>query len=96
MGYCTSKDASAGHPRSNRVAFVAPLLSQILVLLLRESQREEVKLLLRAEGDREGQTLQNAYFVAFVMPDTGSAEVNGIEMPRKTLLNALGDLCQTR
>lgn len=70
--------------------------SQIIVLMLNNPQRERgvVLDLIRAEEKVGG--LDNAYIVFFFSPSSGGQEVNGGHLPTKALLNAVGDLCQTR
>ncbi|CAM9865198.1 unnamed protein product [Ectocarpus sp. 12 AP-2014] len=69
---------------------------KIIVLMLNNPQRERgvVLDLIRAEEKVGG--LDNAYIVFFFSPSSGGQEVNGGHLPTKALLNAVGDLCQTR
>lgn len=69
---------------------------QVLVLMLRESQREAVATAIQFEVHNEG--LDNALIMYFFAPNLEGEdkEVNGGDLPTKTLLNAVGDLCQTR
>lgn len=70
--------------------------AQVLVLMLRESQREAVVTLIESEVRNEG--LDNVFIVYFSAPNKEDEveEVNGGDLPTKALLNAVGDLCQTR
>lgn len=69
---------------------------QVVILMLRRSDVEVVDAVVTAEAMRDSGSLENAYVAAFVEPDLGSEQVTGSEFPRKALLNAVGDLCQTR
>lgn len=74
----------------------SPTPLQILVLMLRESQREAVATAIQFEVQNE--RLDNALIMFFFVPKMGGEdeEVNGGDLPSKALLNAVGDLCQTR
>lgn len=77
------------------VACPLPTL-QVFVLMLRDSQQEMeyVQELIRSE--EELGVLDNAYIVYLFSPNSVGEEVNGGNLPTKALLNAVGDLCQTR
>lgn len=75
---------------------------QILVLILSVEDANEVVAKLRKEEDLEDSCgMENALVMAFLVPkedeEKGSSQKPlGQEMPYKSLLNALSDLCQTR
>lgn len=78
-------------------ACLARVAAQIIVLLLGQLELDSVQTMLGVEARVEGSRgLENARVVAFTVPNDIMAELVHQEMPRKTLLNALGDLCQTR
>lgn len=64
--------------------------------MLRDShhEKEGVQELIRSE--EEFGVLDNAYIVYFSAPYSLGEEVDGGDLPTKALLNAVGDLCQTR
>lgn len=69
---------------------------QVIVLLMRDSEIERAEDTIRAEKQQMGGGLDGALIVTFMLSSVGNEEVLGREVPRKTLLNAVGDLCQTR
>lgn len=72
------------------LAFVT---AQILVLLLHESEVEDVRYIIKEDT----RWLDDAYIVYFFAPTFGvDGIVNDGDLPTKALLNAVGDLCQTR
>lgn len=84
---------STHFPSHVPIAFDA---AQVLVLLLCESQREAVATAIQSEVQNEG--LDNALIMYFFVPNMEGEgeEVNRGDLPTKALLNAVGDLCQTR
>lgn len=77
-------------PHSVVSRFVA---AQILVLMLHETEVEGVTIMIEENTD----WLDNAFIVYFFMPYFGDErKMYGADLPTKTLLNAVGDLCQTR
>lgn len=70
--------------------------AQVLVLMLRESQREDVATAIQSEVQNEG--LDNALIMYFFASNMEGEDdvVNEGDLPTKALLNAVVDLCQTR
>ena len=63
---------------------------------MRTSEIKSAENIIRLETQQEGRELENALIVSFIVPDAGNEDVVDREVPRKTLLNAVGDLCRTR
>ncbi|CAN0276732.1 unnamed protein product [Pylaiella littoralis] len=66
---------------------------KILVLMLHEQEVEDVKIII----EENVRWLDNAHIVHFSTGDSSTQEIKvDVDVPTKALLNAVGDLCQTR
>ncbi|CAM9102064.1 unnamed protein product [Ascophyllum nodosum] len=68
---------------------------KVLVLVLSTAEAKEAYKTLKDEEKQRQGLLNNTYVKAFLVPTSQGNDILN-EMPRKALLNALGDSCRTR